>query len=315
MAILPLASLMRIVRFALLAAVLLPTAAWAADTSAAPWWLWPIALFAVTFLLGIVAVLGGVGGGVLFVPIVGSFFPFHLDFVRGAGLLLALSGALAAGPTLLRSGLASLRLAMPLALVGSIASIFGAMAGLALPTRLVQTALGGTILAIAALMWRSRRSERPEVLHPDALGAALGMRGVFHDAAAQADVDWRVHRTPLGLVLFAGIGFMAGMFGLGAGWANVPVLNLVMGAPLKVAVSTSGFLLSVIDTSAAWVYVNRGALLPMLVVPSVLGVMLGARIGGRLLRTARAATVRRVVIALLIIAGGRALSKGLGVWS
>jgi len=51
------------------------------------WWIWPLALFAVTFAIGVVAVLGGVGGGVLFVPIVGSFFPFHLDFVRGAGLL------------------------------------------------------------------------------------------------------------------------------------------------------------------------------------------------------------------------------------
>ena len=305
---------MRIVPFALLVAMLLPATACAADASAAPWWVWPIALFAVTFLLGIAAVLGGIGGGVLFVPIVGGFFPFHLDFVRGVGLLLALSGALAAGPTLLRSGLASLRLAMPLALVGSIASIFGAMVGLALPTHLVQTALGAAILLIAVLMWRSRRSERPEVRAPDALGAALGMRGVFHDAATHADVDWRVHRTPVGLVLFAGIGFLAGMFGLGAGWANVPVLNLVMGAPLKVAVSTSGFLLSVIDTSAAWVYVNRGALLPMLVVPSILGVMLGARIGGRLLRTARAATVRRIVIVLLLLAGGRALAQGLGVW-
>src|SRR3989304_7517016 len=75
-----------------------------------PWWAWPLILFVVTFLLGIVAVLGGVGGGVLFVPIIGGFFPFHLDFVRGAGLLLALSGALAAGPTLLRAGFASLRL-------------------------------------------------------------------------------------------------------------------------------------------------------------------------------------------------------------
>ena len=124
------------------------------EAAALPWWFWPVALFAVTFLLGIVAVLAGVGGGVLFVPIVGGFFPFHLDFVRGAGLLLALSGALSAGPPLLREGLASLRLAMPLALVGSITSIGGALLGLALPTALVQTALGVTILAIAALMWR-----------------------------------------------------------------------------------------------------------------------------------------------------------------
>jgi len=47
-------------------------------------WIWPLALFALTFVLGIVAVVAGIGGGVLFVPIVASFFPFHLDFVRGA---------------------------------------------------------------------------------------------------------------------------------------------------------------------------------------------------------------------------------------
>ena len=44
---------------------------------------------------------------------------------------------------------------------------------------------------------------------------------------------------------------MAGMFGLGAGWANVPVLNLLMGAPLKISVATSKFLLAITDTSAA----------------------------------------------------------------
>ena len=302
-------------RLAVLLALALPLDALAADGAAVAWWVWPLALFVVTFALGIVAVRGGVGGGVLFVPIVGGFFPFHLDFVRGAGLLLALSSALSAGPGLLRAGLASLRLAMPLALVGSITSVLGALAGLALPTRVVQTALGAVILAIAVLMWRARRSERPEVARPDPLGAALGMHGVFHDAASREDIDWRVHRTPLGLVLFAGIGFLAGMFGLGAGWANVPVLNLVMGAPLKVSVSTSGFLLSVVDTSAAWVYINRGAILPMLVVPSLLGVMLGARIGARLLHVTRAATVRKIVIGLLLVAGGRAFAKGLGIWA
>ena len=89
---------------AVLAALALPLDAWAADASAVPWWVWPLGLFVVTFLLGIVAVLGGVGGGVLFVPIVGGFFPFHLDFVRGTGLMLALSGALPPGPGCCGSG-------------------------------------------------------------------------------------------------------------------------------------------------------------------------------------------------------------------
>jgi uncharacterized protein len=89
----------------------------------ARWWVWPLALFVVSFLLGIVAIPAGVGGGILFVPIVGGFFPFHLDFVRGAGLLVALAGALSAGPKLLRAGLADLRLGLPLALLASASSI------------------------------------------------------------------------------------------------------------------------------------------------------------------------------------------------
>ena len=126
---------------------------------------------------------------------------------------------------------------------------------------------------------------------------------------------WRVRRTATAFFAFAGIGVLAGMFGLGAGWANVPVFNLLMGVPLKLSVGTSGFLLSVSDTSAAWIYINRGAVLPMLVAPSIIGVMLGAKIGARLLRVAPAAAIRRVVIGLLFVAGTRALLKGLGLWN
>ena len=277
------------------------------------WWLWPLALFAASFAMGIVAVLAGVGGGVLFVPIVSAFFPFHLDFVRAGGLLIALTSALSAAPSLLRSGLASLRLAMPLALVGSVTSIIGALVGLALPTNAVQIALGVAILAIAVLMWCAGRSDHPEVRRPDALGAALGMHGIYHDPALGRDVAWQVHRTPAALVAFAGIGVLAGMFGLGAGWANVPALNLLMGAPLKLSVGTSGFVLSVVDTSAAWIYLNRGAVLPLIVVPSLLGVILGAKIGARLLRVASSRMVKRIVLAVLLIAGARALLKGLGI--
>ena len=277
------------------------------------WWIWPLALFAVTFAMGIVAVLAGVGGGVLFVPIVSAFFPFHLDFVRAAGLLIALTSALSAAPSLLLNGLASMRLAMPLALIGSVTSVVGALVGLALPTEAVQIALGATILGIAALMWRAGRTDHPDVPRPDALGAALGMHGVYHDPALGRDVKWQVHRTPAAFFVFGAIGVLAGMFGLGAGWANVPALNLLMGAPLKLSVGTSGFVLSVVETSAAWIYLNRGAVLPMIVVPSLIGVMLGAKVGARLLRVAQASLVRKIVLTVLLVAGGRALLKGLGI--
>ena len=289
-------------------------AAAAADGNSVPWWAWLTALFAVSFAIGIVAVLAGVGGGVLFVPIVGSFFPFHLDFVRGAGLLFALAGTLAAGPTLLRSHMASLRLALPLALAGSVASFVGAIAGLALPTDVVQTALGATVMAIGILMWRTRDAEIAGMVESDALGAMLRLRGKFQDPAEGVVIDWRTRRTLAGFGVFTGIGFLGGVFGLGAGFANVPALNLLMAAPLKVAVGTSGLIISIVNSSAAWVYLHRGAMLPALAVPAILGVMLGSRIGARLLARTPASVVRRLVITVLLLAGARALLRGLGLW-
>ncbi len=276
------------------------------------WWFWPLVLFIITFIMGIFAVLGGVGGGVLYVPIISGFFPFHLDFVRGTGLLVALSGALAAGPGLLKMNLASLRLAIPVALIASTCAIIGAMIGLALPTNIVQIALGATIIGICILMLTAKKSELPDVPKADKLSSALNICGVYQEASSGEIIDWKIHRTPLGLALFVLIGVMAGMFGLGAGWANVPVLNLLMGAPLKISVATSKFLLSITDTSAAWIYMNKGCVIPMMVVPSLVGIMLGSFVGVRLLKIAKPAFIRWMVIAILAFAGVKALSKGLG---
>lgn len=293
-----------------------PTAAFAAQTVAiepTPWWVWEIALFVFCFFLGIVAVIGGVGGGVLFVPIVSSFFPFHIDFVRGAGLLVALSGALSAGSPLLKKGLANLKLALSMALIASISSIGGAMVGLAMPENVVQLSLGATILGISVIMLLSKNSAYPEISEPDNLSKILHIYGIYYDEQLKKDVSWQIHRTPIGLLLFIGIGFMAGMFGLGAGWANVPVFNLVLGVPLRVSVATSIFVLSVNDTAAAWVYLHKGAVLPLIAVPSIAGMMLGTKIGARLLTKVHTSVVRRLVIALLAAAGLRALLKGFGI--
>ena len=285
----------------------------ATGQSGLPWWAWPIILLFFCFILGVIAVMAGVGGGVLFVPLVSGFFPFHLDFVRGAGLLVALAGALAAGPGLLKRNLASLRLAMPVALIASSCAIVGAMLGLALPANTIQLCLGATIMFIAVLLLFSKNVDRPAVSRQDALGLALGIRGSYFEASTNEVVEWKTHRTLPGLALFIIIGIMAGMFGLGAGWANVPVLNLLMGAPLKVSVATSKFLLSITDTSAAWVYMNQGCVLPIIAVPSIIGLMAGSFVGVRLLAKAKPKFIRYMVIGVLLFAGGKALLKGLGI--
>ncbi len=288
----------------------------AAESGDKPWWFWPIVLFFFCLILGILAVMAGVGGGVLYVPLVSGFFPFHIDFVRGIGLMVALAGALAAGPGLLRRNLANLRLALPVALIASTFSIIGAMLGLylsALNPDIIQVCLGVTIVGIAALLFFSKNSDKPVVTKQDAVGMALGLGGIYWDEGARERVEWKTHRTLAGLFMFIIIGLLAGMFGLGAGWANVPVLNLMMGAPLKISVATSKFLLSITDTSAAWIYLNRGCVIPLIGIPSIVGLMLGSLIGVRLLAIAKPKMIRIFVIVVLLFAGLKAMDKGLGI--
>ncbi len=71
---------------------------------------WSISLFFLTFAIGILAPVAGVGGYVLFVPVVSAFYPFSITFVRGVGLVMARVNALVSVPRFLRVGLASLRL-------------------------------------------------------------------------------------------------------------------------------------------------------------------------------------------------------------
>ena len=297
-----------------------PLLAMAAEEAVAPstkpWWFWPLVLLVFCFVLGVIAVLAGVGGGVLYVPLVSGFFPFHIDFVRGAGLMVALAGALAAGPGLLRRNLASLKLALPVALIASSCSIVGALLGLFLSKlnpNIIQVCLGLTIVGIAVLLLASKNTAVPVVKKQDALSLALGMNGVFKDESTGDIVEWKTHRTLPGLIMFIFIGILAGMFGLGAGWANVPVLNLLMGAPLKISVATSKFLLSITDTSAAWIYMNKGCVIPLMAVPSIIGLMFGSFVGVKLLSKAKPKMIRYMVIGVLFFAGLKAVDKGLGL--
>ena len=76
-------------------------------------------------------------------------------------------------------------------------------------------------------------------------------------------VDYKVKRAPVSIALFCGVGLISGLFGVGAGWAMVPVFNLVMLAPLKVAAASSKVLIGIGDTAAIWPYIMAGGIFPL----------------------------------------------------
>lgn len=274
-------------------------------------WQIGLVLFAVCLVIGVVAVIAGVGGGVLYVPLISAVFPFHLDFVRGAGLLCALAGSTASVPRLLERRLASLHLVLPCAVLTSLGAIIGARVGLRLPTAWIEALLGLVILLIATVMARTNLRSGDHAAHePGPVAARLNMAGEFTDQGNGEAVPWHAWHARWGLPLSFGIGLIGGMFGVGAGWANVPLFLLVMGVPLKVASASSVLLISFASVAASWVYLLDGSVLPQIAVPSMLGLMLGSRLGARLLDRAPTERVRRVVLAVLVIAGCRLLWSG-----
>jgi uncharacterized protein len=125
-----------------------------------------------------------------------------------------------------------------------------------------------------------------------------------------SDEPWAARRTWIGATLFVGVGFLAGMLGLGAGWASVPVLHLVMGVPLKIAVASTAIIIVINSATASWVYFAHGSVLPLMAIPAVAGMMIGTRIGARLLPKMKASAVRWMVLVLLAVAGVTTLAKG-----
>ena len=277
-------------------------------------------LLIVSFLIGVVAVLGGVGGGVLFVPLVSALFAIHVDFVRGAGLMVALVGSVAAAPRLMRRRFSRLRISIPLALCGSAGSIVGARLGLLIPEQIIIIVLGAFMILVAVQTTvQAYRARKPDTRFPvraeRSRGNGLSERivevwelfGSYHDPARGEKAAWRARRIVPAMVLFLGIGVLGGLLGVGAGWANVPVLTGFMGLPVKLAAATSGLIIVANSSAAVWVYLAEGAIRPLIVAPALLGMIAGTRLGARMLGAARPQVVRITVIAILLLAGIRTI--------
>jgi len=102
-----------------------------------------------------------------------------------------------------------------------------------------------------------------------------------------------------------------GFFGMGAGWAVVPVMNLIMGVPLKVAAACSGILIGMGDCIAVWPYLLAGAIIPLFAAPWLVGQILGGIIGAQILIRVKASSVRFILIGILVFSSFGLITKGL----
>jgi uncharacterized protein len=228
-------------------------------------------------LLGIVLGTIGAGGSILTVPIL--VYLFSIQPVQATGYSLAIVGATAlvgAGEYLRRG-----QTHLPLALV------FGtpAMAGVYLSRRLLVPAIPDPVLQLGAHVLGKDQA----ILMLFALlmiGAAAAMLREGHDSGETQAAAVRV-RYPVLVGLGLLVGVVTGIVGAGGGFLLLPVLVLMGGLPVKIAIGTDlviiaaksliGFVGEAQATAAMdWRFVAIITLLPMA------GVLAGTRLNRRL---------------------------------
>ena len=275
--------------------------------------------FVFSVLIAIIAVLGGVGGGVIFTPIILGFTSIDTLIVRATGLIVAMFSGLVSARPLLRRGLVDIKLVF----FGAIPIILGSLAGAWSAVHLshqfgetgdafVRLILGLLILGIAALFIISgKRSEYPANENEGPLAKGLGLSGAYWDESLNKTVEYKIRRGRYGLLLLVLVGFVGGFFGLGGGWSVVPIFNLLMYVPLKLSAGCSGVLLALGNAAAIWPYIAAGALIPLFVAPWMLGQVIGGIIGAHILGVVRAGFVRMLLIALLFLTSLKLVVRGL----
>jgi hypothetical protein len=281
-------------------------------------WLIVFGSFLFSTLIAIVAVVAGIGGGVLFTPVMLAFSSIDTVLIRATGLVVAMfSGLISTGP-FMRRGLSEVKVVFFCSVPIVVGGTAGALSAIHLAKVMGATGdaivrlLLGTILVFIALMFvvGGSKTEYPEPKKYDDISKKLGLYTSYWEESLQKVVHFQAVRAPIGFLLFFAVGFTGGFFGLGGGWAVVPVLNLVMAVPLKVSAACSGVLLAMGNAAAIWPYILCGSLIAVLAVPWMLGQVIGGILGAHILVKIKAGFVRKILIVILFLTSFKLIARG-----
>ena len=251
-------------------------------------------------LAGFIGALTGLGGGVIIVPVLTLLFGVDIHYAIGASLISVIATSSGAASAYVKEGFTNLRIGMFL----EIATTFGAIWGAFIAERISTTAVGimfGLVLIYSAIMSSRPRPATQVANSPDSLAAALKL-----DSSFQTDAGLRyyhVNAVPLGFSMMFVAGTISGLLGIGSGAFKVVAMDQVMRIPFKVSTTTSNFMIGVTAAASAGVYLHRGYIDPILSGPVMLGVLLGALIGARvLIKTSTNALRHLFAFVILVLA-------------
>jgi uncharacterized protein len=251
-----------------------------------------LALFGAGVGAGLLGAVMGLGGGIFLVPTLSLLFHLPMRVAVGASLVgvVATSAAVAAVESPKHG--ADVALALRLEMATTAGAITGGwLAGrVSSPALQIFFAIMVFLTAAYTLYQGHGRSSPTESLF---------------------NRDFVPRRWFFGVLLAFMAGIVSGLLGVGGGFIKVPMMYAVMGVPMGIATATSNFMVGITGAASFFVYYGRGDIYPFVAIPTCIGVMLGAMLGGTILPYLRVRWIRLALVAAMLIMGSQMLMQGL----
>lgn len=259
----------------------------------------------------------GIGGGLVIVPVLTVLVGVPVKSAIAASLVGVIATSTAASARYLSTEVADRRLGLVL-LLGTVSGgiVGGFVAGL-LDARTLSGLFALMLVLVALQMLRGREPDAPSPVPaadatPETTTLDHAFASSYREPTTGEIVPYRVRRVPLGTGISLFAGSVSGLLGVGGGIVNVPTMNVVMGIPLRVATTTSTYMLAATAVASALLYQARGELDPLVAAPVALGMFMGARGGARLAARLHVAWLRYLFVGVSAFFAWQMVQRVLG---
>lgn len=266
-------------------------------------------MFLISILAGLVGSMTGMGGGVVLIPIL-TFMGVNIRQTVALSTLSMLVIANTAAARYVPRHIPNFRIGAFLEGFAVIGAIIGSLLTVIINQRLLFLLCGVMFFFFGWLIWKQRNEEWKPVTQSDAFSQQLGFEGTYYDDAEGRTIMYRGRRALVAAPLMIGAAFVSGLLGIGGSGFAVLINDFVIGLPPKVSLTTSHLIISVMALVSADVYLETGLIPIKLIMPMILGVVLGAYVGSGFVVHLTNRVVRNVFLCILLLLGIEMLMQG-----
>lgn len=254
-------------------------------------------VFVLSAVAGFLGALTGLGGGVVVIPALTLALGVDIKYAIGASLVSVIATSSGAAAAFVREGFSNIRIGMFLEIATTIGAIAGAILAARVSTHALAIVFGLVLLQAAYQSFRHKPGAEADKSDPLATRLRLGSDYPVDGQRKK----YGVRHVPGGFAMMFGAGALSGLLGIGSGAVKVIAMDTIMRIPFKVSTTTSNFMIGVTAAASAGLYLERGYIDPRVAMPVMLGVLIGALSGAKVLVHARVKTLR-LVFGIVILA-------------